>query len=68
MPRPKFVVAVGDHACICEIQNGSYAVLGGAETSFRVDLKIIGNPPSPKNIIKGLLAFVRAIESNNTKK
>jgi Ni,Fe-hydrogenase III small subunit len=62
MPSPKFVVAVGDDACGCGIQNGSYAVLGGADRVFYVDLKIPGNPPSPREIIKGLLVLVNEID------
>lgn len=64
MPYPKFVVAVGDDACGCGIQNGSYAVLGGADKILPVDVKIPGNPPSPKEIIRGLLALVCEIEKN----
>lgn len=62
MPSPKFVVAVGDDACGIGIQNESYAVLGDADKVFSVDLKIPGNPPSPKEILRGLLALVNAIE------
>ena len=65
MPAPKFVIAVGDDACGIGIMNNSYAVLGGADKIFNVDLKIPGNPPSPKEILKGLLAFVRKIEKEN---
>jgi Ni,Fe-hydrogenase III small subunit len=67
MPAPKFVVAVGDDACGCGILNDSYAVLGGAEKLFNVDLKIPGNPPSPKDVIKGLLALVRQIDKQQGK-
>lgn len=66
MPSPKFVVAVGDDACGCGIQNESYAVLGGADKIFPVDLKIPGNPPSPKDIIRGLFALVNQIEKQKT--
>jgi Ni,Fe-hydrogenase III small subunit len=62
MPSPKFVVAVGDDACGCGIQNESYAVLGGADKVFAVDVKILGNPPSPKDVIRGLFALVCQIE------
>ena len=65
MPAPKFVVAVGDDACGCGILDGSYAVLGGADKIFPVDLKILGNPPTPKMILKGLLALVYKIEKNS---
>jgi Ni,Fe-hydrogenase III small subunit len=61
MPKPKFVIAVGDDACGCGILNNSYAVLGGADKIFTVDLKIPGNPPSPREILKGLLALTNAI-------
>jgi Ni,Fe-hydrogenase III small subunit len=62
MPNPKFVVAVGDNACGLGILNGSYAVLGGADKLFDVDLKIPGNPPSPKVILKGILALTKKIQ------
>jgi Ni,Fe-hydrogenase III small subunit len=62
MPQPKFVVAVGDDACGCGILNDSYAVLGGVDKLFTVDIKIPGNPPSPKDVIKGLFALVKQIE------
>ncbi|MDD1689849.1 MAG: NADH-quinone oxidoreductase subunit B family protein [Methanoregula sp.] len=58
MPSPKFVVAVGDDACDGGIYNGTYAVLGGADKIFPVDLKIPGNPPTPKDILTGLLALM----------
>lgn len=61
MPNPKLVVAVGDDACGTGILNESYAVLGGADKIFQVDLKIPGNPPTPKDIIKGLLALTHKI-------
>jgi Ni,Fe-hydrogenase III small subunit len=59
MPSPKYVIAVGDDACTGGIFAGTYAVLGGADTIFTVDLKIPGNPPSPQEILAGLLALMR---------
>lgn len=59
MPSPKYVVAVGDDACTGGIYRGSYAVLGGADTILPVDLKIPGNPPSPVEILAGLLALMQ---------
>jgi Ni,Fe-hydrogenase III small subunit len=67
MPSPKFVVAVGDDACGCGILNDSYAVLGGADKILPVDLKIPGNPPSPKEILKGMLALMKKIKSQEKK-
>lgn len=59
MPSPRFVVAVGDDACTGGIFAGTYAVLGGAEKILPVDLKIPGNPPTPAEILAGLLALMR---------
>ena len=59
MPSPKYVIAVGDDACTGGIFRDSYAVLGGVDKILPVDMKIPGNPPSPKEILKGLLAFMR---------
>ncbi len=59
MPSPKFVVAVGDDACDGGIFSGTYAVLGGADKIFPVDLKIPGNPPTPSQILAGLLALMK---------
>ena len=58
MPSPKFVVAVGDDACTGGIFAGTYAVLGGADRIFPVDLKIPGNPPTPTQVLAGLLALM----------
>jgi Ni,Fe-hydrogenase III small subunit len=59
MPSPKFVIAVGDDACNGGIFAGTYAVLGGADKLFPVDLKIPGNPPTPVQILAGLLALMK---------
>jgi Ni,Fe-hydrogenase III small subunit len=58
MPSPKFVVAAGD-ACDGGIYKGSYAVLGGVDKILPVDIKIPGNPPSPKEILRGIFALVK---------
>ncbi|XUX00081.1 MAG: formate hydrogenlyase [Dehalogenimonas sp.] len=62
MPRPGWVVAVGDDACGIGLVKDSYAVLGAADKILPVDFKIPGNPPSPLEIMRGLLAFMRAIQ------
>ena len=67
MPGPKFVIAVGDDACSGGIFRGTYAVNGGAETLFDVTLKIPGNPPSPVEIMTGLLQLTRAIKQKGEK-
>jgi Ni,Fe-hydrogenase III small subunit len=64
MPSPKFVVAVGDDACNGGIFAGTYAVLGGADKIFPVDLKILGNPPTPLAILKGLLVLMKTAQKS----
>ena len=63
MPSPKWVIAIGDDACDGGIFRGSYAVMGGVEKILPVDIKIPGNPPSPKEILKGILALMDAIKN-----
>lgn len=67
MPSPKFVIAVGDDACDGGIFAGSYAVLGGAEKILPVDMKIPGNPPTPAQILEGLLALMRRAKEGKRK-
>lgn len=54
-PEPKLVVALGDGACTGGIWKGSYAIAGAVEDVIPVDVKIAGDPPSPTDILKGLL-------------
>ncbi|GAB6284769.1 MAG: NADH-quinone oxidoreductase subunit B family protein [Methanoregula sp.] len=67
MPSPKLVVAVGDDACNGGIFSGTYAVLGGADKIFPVNLKIPGNPPTPLQILAGLLSLVKTARTGNQK-
>ncbi len=60
MPEPKAVIAVGDGACTGGIWNGSYAVVGAVEKVIPVDFQIPGDPPSPEDILKGLLSALAA--------
>jgi Ni,Fe-hydrogenase III small subunit len=59
-PEPKWVVAVGDCAADCGIFAGSYAVIGGVSAVVPVDLHIRGCPPSPTQLLKGLLALLES--------
>jgi Ni,Fe-hydrogenase III small subunit len=60
-PNPKWVVAVGD----CAVEGGifarSYAVTGGVSGVVPVDLHIRGCPPSPLQLLKGLLALLTSV-------
>lgn len=57
-PDPKWVVALGRCAIDGGIFAGSYAVAGGVKDVIPVDLHIKGCPPSPTEILKGLIALL----------
>jgi Ni,Fe-hydrogenase III small subunit len=59
-PDPKWVVAVGDCARDGGVFSGSYAVVGGVSQVVPVDLHIGGCPPSPNQLLQGLLALLEA--------
>jgi Ni,Fe-hydrogenase III small subunit len=58
-PSPKWVVAVGGCALDGGLYGASYACVGGVGEVIPVDLHIPGCPPSPKSLLKGLLALMR---------
>jgi Ni,Fe-hydrogenase III small subunit len=57
-PEPKWVVAIGSCALNGGIFRGSYAVVGGVGDVVPVDLHIEGCPPSPAQILSGMLALL----------
>jgi len=57
-PAPKWVVAAGDCALNGGCFAGSYAVVGSVSDVIPVDLHIPGCPPSPLQLLKGLLALL----------
>jgi Ni,Fe-hydrogenase III small subunit len=59
-PEPKWVVAVGDCAGNGGVFAGSYAVVGGVSRVLPVDLHIPGCPPTPAQLLGGLLALLEA--------
>jgi Ni,Fe-hydrogenase III small subunit len=59
-PDPKWVVAVGDCARDGGVFGGSDAVVGGVSAVVPVDLHIRGCPPSPRQLLAGLLALLAA--------
>jgi Ni,Fe-hydrogenase III small subunit len=58
-PDPKWVVGVGTCAPDGGIFAGSYACVGRLSDVVPVDLYIAGCPPSPKELLKGLLALLK---------
>ena len=63
MPSPKWVIAIGDDAIDGGIFRDTYAVLGGVDKVLPVDINIPGDPPSPKEILKGILSLMNAIKT-----
>jgi Ni,Fe-hydrogenase III small subunit len=54
-PAPKWVIAVGDCAAGCGAFQGSYACVGAVAQVVPVDLVIRGCPPTPVELLRGLL-------------
>ena len=59
-PDPRFVIAIGDCAIDGGVFKGSYAIAGGVDTTLPVDLVIRGCPPSPTELLEGLLMLLEA--------
>ena len=66
-PEPKWVVALGDCAATGGMFAGSYACVGGVGLVVPVDLHIPGCPPTPEQILRGLLALLHDVASEETK-
>ncbi len=62
-PDPKWVIAVGDCARDGGVFSGSYACVGGVSDVLPVDLHIRGCPPSPTELLQGLLALLETVQS-----
>ncbi len=58
MPSPKWVVAAGDCALDGGCFSDSPAVIGRLDAVLPVDLRIPGCPPTPTDLLRGLLALV----------
>lgn len=59
-PEPVWIVAAGDCAVDGGVFKGSYAVLGGLEAALAPDLVIPGCPPTPVELLQGLVALIEA--------
>jgi Ni,Fe-hydrogenase III small subunit len=55
-PSPKFVIAAGTCACDGGEFGISYASCGAVENVIPVDVKIPGCPPTPQELLLGILA------------
>ncbi|HLW24736.1 MAG TPA: hypothetical protein VKT22_10285 [Steroidobacteraceae bacterium] len=57
-PDPKLVVAVGDCGCTGGIFGESYASRGRVANVIPVDVAVPGCPPSPRELLAGILTAV----------
>ena len=57
-PDPKLVVAVGDCGCTGGIFGESYASCGRVSNVIPVDVAVPGCPPSPRQILRGILTAI----------
>ena len=57
-PSPKWVVAVGDCGAGCGVFADSPACIGAVEKIVPVDLVIRGCPPTPMQLLRGLLSLL----------
>src|SRR5271167_4065869 len=57
-PDPKLVVAIGDCGCTGGIFGESYASCGRVSNVIKVDVAVPGCPPSPTQILRGILTAI----------
>jgi Ni,Fe-hydrogenase III small subunit len=63
VPHPKLVVAAGECACTGGIFGESYASRGRVGNVIPVDVAVPGCPPTPREIIQGILTAVTTLEN-----
>ena len=62
-PDPKLVVAVGDCARTCGVFAGAYGVAGRVDEFIPVDVHVMGCPPEPVDILRGILAALGRLDA-----
>jgi len=66
-PDPKLVVAIGDCGCTGGIFGESYATCGRVSTVIPVNVAVPGCPPSPRQILGGILtAITKAVPETSS--
>ena len=66
VPEPKLVVAIGDCGCSGGVFGESYASCGRVSNVIPVDVAVPGCPPSPSEIIQGILTAISGLRSLRT--
>lgn len=59
MANPRFVIASGNCACNGGEFGSNYATCGGVSQIIPVDLHLPGCPPTPNDLMRGILALMR---------
>jgi Ni,Fe-hydrogenase III small subunit len=62
-PDPKWVVAAGDCAFDGGLFAGGYANVGSVSSVIPVDLHIRGCPPTPTQLLQGLVSLLREVNA-----
>lgn len=65
-PEPKLVVAVGDCGCTGGIFGESYACRGRVANVIPVDVSIPGCPPTPLQLMRGILTAIAPENAGET--
>ncbi len=61
MPQPAYVITLGDCPLMQAPFDKTYALKGNAEKLLPVSYHIPGCPPEPKQIMEGLVGFLRSL-------
>jgi Ni,Fe-hydrogenase III small subunit len=62
-PAPKVIVAIGDDACGTGLVGATYAQFGGVDRVLPVDVYVPGDPPTPADILQGMLQAALKLEN-----
>jgi len=65
-PGPKWVIAAGECACNGGEFGVSYASCGAVENVIPVDIKIPGCPPTPYQLLAGILSLLQTARLNKS--
>ena len=65
LPQPAYIITLGDCPVLEGVYEESFAIKGAKSLSIPIAHHISGCPPSPKEIIVGLLEFLKGLERVN---
>lgn len=65
-PNPKLVVAIGECACTGGVFGETYASCGRVSNVIPVDVTVLGCPPPPVDILRGILTAISVSDISRT--